>query len=68
MLTKCSSWNAVSRNYSADLFGSGMGAFFVTMLLLPYAGILVTGIFLAILNIFSALILLIRRPKSVSLR
>ncbi len=67
ILVKGPPGDAVSRNYSADLFGSGMGAFIVTLVLFPLAGILYTGFFLAVLNMISGLILFIRPRKIVSL-
>ncbi|MEI7499469.1 MAG: hypothetical protein WCK84_03375 [Bacteroidota bacterium] len=66
-LTKSSPRIGVAGNYSADMFGSGMGAVFVMLILIPLSGIIFTGIFLAVLNIFSALILFIRQRKIVSL-
>lgn len=66
-LVKTSPWATVSRNYSADLFGSGIGAFFVTMILFPYLGILWTGVFLAFLNMLSAAIPFLLPRKSISL-
>ena len=44
----------VSKNYSADMFGAASGVFAVSLFLIPLAGILFTGIILAILNLASA--------------
>ena len=67
VMTKLSPGKTVANNYAADLFGSAMGALVVTVLLLPLAGIIYTGIFLAGLNIISAVILIMRHRETVSL-
>ena len=67
VMTKLSPGKTVANNYAADLFGSAMGALIVTVLLLPLAGIIYTGIFLAGLNIISAVILIMRHREIVSL-
>ena len=59
--------NVVASLYSADLFGSAMGAFATAAILFPVFGIIYTGLFLAVLNIFSAMIFFIRQRKLVSL-
>jgi spermidine synthase len=51
----------VSKNYSADLFGSALGALLTSVFLLPLAGIIFTGFLLAFLNLLSILVLLLQR-------
>jgi predicted membrane-bound spermidine synthase len=58
---------AVSKNYSADLFGAALGAFIVPVLLFPLLGLLNTGYVLALLNTAGAATLFIRRRNFVSL-
>jgi len=53
----------VTGNYSAELFGSAVGAFAVTIFLFPLIGMVYTGLVLAVLNTTSAAILFIRRKK-----
>jgi spermidine synthase len=50
-----------SKNYSADLFGSALGAFVTSVLLLPLAGIIYTSLLLVLLNFISIMILLMRK-------
>jgi len=57
----------IATNYSAELFGSALGALVVTIFLIPLLGFVNTGIVLAILNMMSAAILIIRRKKIVPL-
>lgn len=45
-----------AKNYSADLFGSAIGAILTTVLLFPLVGLIWTCFFLALLNGISALI------------
>ncbi len=66
LLARSSPRNAVARLYSADLFGSAMGAFATAAMLFPFFGIVYTGFFLAVLNIFSAMIFFIQHRKLVS--
>ena len=67
VLSKNSLRETVTRNYPADLFGSAIGAFSLACFLFPFFGILITGLFLASLNLLSAFFLLISRRKFVSL-
>jgi predicted membrane-bound spermidine synthase len=46
-----------SKNYSADLFGSALGAFLTSVFLLPLAGIIYTSLMLAFLNLISIIFL-----------
>lgn len=48
-----------SKNYSADLFGSALGAFLTSVFLLPLAGIIYTSLMLALLNFISIIFLVI---------
>jgi len=57
----------IAGNYSAELFGSALGALLVTLFLIPLLGFIYTGIILALLNFFSAGILFIRRKIIVPL-
>jgi len=50
-----------SKNYSADLFGSALGAFLTSVLLLPLAGIIFTSLLLVLLNLLSVMILSLRK-------
>ena len=61
LLQKNDSGRITSKNYSADLFGSALGAFLTSVLLLPLAGIIYTSLFLVFLNLLSIMILLIRK-------
>lgn len=56
-----------AKNYSADLWGSGIGVFSTTLFLFPWLGLVKTCIILALLNLLSAIILFMRRKKVVSL-
>ncbi|MEI8006939.1 MAG: hypothetical protein WCI48_12090 [Bacteroidota bacterium] len=58
---------AVSKNYSADLFGSALGAFIVPVILFPLLGLMNTGYVLALLNTAGAAALYIKRRNFVSL-
>jgi spermidine synthase len=49
----------VSKNYSADLFGSALGAFLTSVFLLPLAGIIYTSLMLAFLNLISIVFLVL---------
>jgi spermidine synthase len=49
--------SGISRNYSADMFGSALGAMVTTLILLPLTGLVVTSLILFFLNLFSAGIL-----------
>jgi hypothetical protein len=53
----------VAGNYSAEMFGSAIGAFTVTLFLIPSIGILYTGIFLAALNLTAAGTFFLMRKK-----
>jgi predicted membrane-bound spermidine synthase len=44
-----------AKNYSADLFGSAMGAILTTIFLFPILGLIWTCFVLALLNVISAL-------------
>jgi spermidine synthase len=52
-----------SLNYSADLFGSALGAIITTLLLLPFLGLIGCCIILAALNSSSAVFLSFRKKK-----
>jgi spermidine synthase len=52
-----------SKNYSADLFGSALGAFLTSVFLLPLAGIIYTSLLLVLLNFLSIMILLLRKKR-----
>jgi len=58
-----SSEYTVSRNYAADLFGSAFGALAVSVFLFPLFGLFKTCLVMVLLNVISALILLLRRNK-----
>jgi len=58
-----SSKYTVSRNYAADLFGSAFGALAVSVFLFPLFGLFKTCLVMVLLNVISALILLLRRNK-----
>ncbi|MEI7981670.1 MAG: hypothetical protein WCI71_08435 [Bacteroidota bacterium] len=60
-LSKAVSGSAASQNYSADLFGSALGAFLTAVFLFPFIGLMGTGLILSLLNILSAVNLAIRR-------
>ncbi len=60
-LSKTTPSSAVAINYSADLFGSAIGAFLVTLFLFPMLGLIWTGMILSLLNLFSAICLFYRR-------
>ena len=53
----------VSRNYSADLFGSALGAMATTLILLPLTGLVCTSMILVLMNLFSASFLYLKRKK-----
>jgi predicted membrane-bound spermidine synthase len=44
----------MSLNYSADLFGSAIGAFVTTLLLLPFLGLVGSCLVMVFLNFLSA--------------
>jgi spermidine synthase len=48
-----------SKNYSADLFGSALGAFLTSVFLLPLAGLIYTSLILVLLNFISILFLIV---------
>jgi spermidine synthase len=49
----------VSRNYSADLFGSSLGALLTSVVMLPLAGLVYSSLILALMNLVSIFILII---------
>ncbi len=49
--------------YSVDLLGAALGALIISILLIPLAGIIYTGIILGILNLLCALIIVSGRKK-----
>jgi spermidine synthase len=57
----------VPRNYAADLFGSAAGAFIVALYAFPLLGLAITGILIALLNLFTAFLFYINRKNVVSL-
>ncbi|MCX6282997.1 MAG: hypothetical protein NTW31_01990, partial [Bacteroidetes bacterium] len=58
---------AVPKNYSADLFGSSLGAFLVPVFIFPLLGLMNTGYILALINTIGAAILFLKRQNFVSL-
>jgi predicted membrane-bound spermidine synthase len=52
-----------SFNYSADLFGSAIGAIVTTLFLLPFLGIVASCLVMVMLNLFSAGFLYFRQKK-----
>ena len=52
-----------SFNYSADLFGSAIGAIVTTLFLLPFLGIVTSCLVMVMLNLFSAGFLYFRQKK-----
>ncbi|MCX6286343.1 MAG: hypothetical protein NTY96_04455 [Bacteroidetes bacterium] len=58
---------AVAKNYSADLFGSALGAFIIPVFLFPLIGLMNTGFVLALMNTAAAAFLFIKRKNFVSL-
>ena len=58
---------AVAKNYSADLFGSALGAFIVPVFLFPLIGMISTGYVLALVNTTGAAFLFIKRKNFVPL-
>lgn len=52
-----------SFNYSADLFGSAIGAIVTTLLLLPFLGFVASCMVLVMMNLFSAGFLYFRQKK-----
>jgi predicted membrane-bound spermidine synthase len=53
----------MSFNYSADLFGSAIGAIVTTLILLPFLGFVYTCFIMVALNIFSAGFLYFKQKK-----
>jgi spermidine synthase len=53
----------MSFNYSADLFGSAIGAIVTTLILLPFLGFVYSCLVLVGMNIFSAVFLYLREKK-----
>jgi predicted membrane-bound spermidine synthase len=53
-----------SKNYSADLFGSALGAFLTSVFLLPLVGLIYTSLILVLLN-FISIIFLVLNFKTV---
>lgn len=53
----------MSTNYSADLFGSAIGAIVTTLILLPFLGIVTSCLVLVAMNLFSAGFLFFRQKK-----
>ncbi len=45
--------------YSADLIGSAAGAFVITIYVIPWLGLILSGIFIGIINLFIALYLIL---------
>ncbi len=52
-----------SEAYSADLYGSALGAFIISAVLLPWLGIMNLGIMLGIMNLLSAYVVIISSRK-----
>ena len=59
--------SGLAKNYSADLFGSALGAFIMPVLFFPLLGLMNTAYILALLNTAGAAILFIRRKNVVPL-
>lgn len=57
----------VAKNYSADLFGSALGAFIIPVLIFPVLGLMNAGYLLALVNTTGAVVLFIKRRNFVSL-
>jgi spermidine synthase len=53
----------LSSNYSADLFGSAIGAFLTTLFLLPVLGLVYSCLIMVVLNLFSAGFLYVCQKK-----
>ncbi len=53
----------MSSNYSADLFGSALGAIVTTLILLPFLGFVTSCLVMVMLNLFSAGFLYFRQKK-----
>lgn len=53
----------ISGNYSADLFGGALGMLLTSMLIIPFAGIVQTGVILLIINILTAILAYFRILK-----
>ena len=68
LLTKNKPGLAVSGNYSAELAGSATGALVVTLYLIPVAGFPLTGLLIALLNVSSAVLLLLRGKNTLPLQ
>jgi spermidine synthase len=54
----------MSFNYSADLFGSAIGAIVTTLILLPFFGFVYSCLIMVALNIFSAVFLYLGQKKA----
>ncbi|MCX6282137.1 MAG: hypothetical protein NTU51_09250 [Bacteroidetes bacterium] len=57
----------VSENYSADLFGSALGAFIIPIFLFPLLGMIQAGYVMALMNTAGAALLFVWRKKIVYL-
>jgi spermidine synthase len=55
---------AVSKNYSADLFGSAFGALLNSVFLLPLAGIIYSSLLLVLLNLISVIVLVVSYSRT----
>jgi spermidine synthase len=53
----------ISSNYSADLFGSAVGAIVTTLILLPFLGFVAACLVIVAINLFSAGFLYLRQKK-----
>jgi len=53
----------MSSNYSADLFGSAIGAIITTLILFPLLGIVISCLVIVVMNLFSAGFLFFRQKK-----
>ena len=53
----------MSSGYSADLFGSAIGAIVTTLILLPFLGLIASCLVMVAVNIFSAGLLYLRQNK-----
>jgi predicted membrane-bound spermidine synthase len=58
-LSRQSRQHTIASNYSADMYGSAMGAFAGALLLIPSFGIAGTGVFLAALNVVTAILVIL---------
>ena len=66
-LSEGSSGRSIAKNYSADLFGSALGAFIIPLFIFPLYGMMSAGCILALLNSAAAALLVFNRKKFITL-